>query len=336
MIKLILITIGLLVVNGIYMTLAIAKTELNEDSEDKKYLASIITNYLMILLLFALTAIYFEKLLFSFLDSSILSVILTAFLIGIIVLIFSVIPYLSISKNKPEKVLKHLKIFDQFAYYLFGPFCLLYLKIRKIFFKKAKEVMTEDEFLTYIDLAEEQLGINKNESQLIKNVLEFDETKVLDIYTPRTEIVAVNNEATIEEVKAVFKQSGFSRIPIYIESLDNIIGTINFKEFTNKEITNKKELQKIIVKPIEVTEYMNLNDLLSLLKKNQQHLAIVKDEFGGTLGIVTLEDILEELVGDIYDEHDKMSVNILKKSDKIYHVLGQTYLCELEDIFDIS
>jgi len=336
MLGLIIVSILLIVLNGIYISLILARLELSRNSSDERFIKSNVANILMALTLIIVTTIFTEAVFFSFLDERFLSVLLTVVSIALLSLLISVLPFINLSKNKPDKALQIFKIFDMLAYFIFYPFTLIYVRLRLVTFKKVNKTMTNDDVLTFIEKAEELKGINENESLLIKNVLRFDETQVLDIFTPRTDVIAVDMDDTINEIKETFKSSGYSRLPVYVDSIDNIVGTINLKEFVNKNITNKKELKKIITEPIEVTEYMSLNNLLSLLKMHKQHLAIVKDEFGGTLGIVSLEDIIEELVGDIYDEHDKLLVNILKKSEKVYHILGQTYIYELEDVFDVS
>ena len=331
-----LILISLLILMTIYHSLLISKYNLLDEQDSEKHLFSLITNILALITLYSVFGYYSYLFLFSFINKVGLTLLITIIINALAIVLLTVLPLLTVNDRFSEGVIRVLKPFDLLSKIIFYIFAEIYLTLRKVTFKPIKEVMTEDEFLDIIDLAEEQLGINENESKLIKNVLDFDQMKVLDILTPRTEIIACEKKQTVEEVKNIFKTSGYSRLPIYEDSLDNIIGTINFKDLYNSEASTRKELRKVLVKPLEVTEYMNLNDLLTLLKANKQHLAIVKDEFGGTVGIVSLEDLLEELVGDIYDEHDKEIKQFEKINNHKYEVKGSTYLDDLEDIFDFE
>lgn len=331
-----LIIISLLLLMTIYHSLLISKYNLIDEQDSEKHLFSLITNILALITLYSVFGYYSYLFLFSFINKVGLTLLITVIINALAIVLLTVLPLLTVNDRFSEGVIRVLKPFDLLSKIIFYIFAEIYLTLRKVTFKPIKEVMTEDEFLDIIDLAEEQLGINENESKLIKNVLDFDQMKVLDILTPRTEIIACEKKQTVEEVKNIFKTSGYSRLPIYEDSLDNIIGTINFKDLYNSEASTRKELRKVLVKPLEVTEYMNLNDLLTLLKANKQHLAIVKDEFGGTVGIVSLEDLLEELVGDIYDEHDKEIKQFEKINNHKYEVKGSTYLDDLEGIFDFE
>lgn len=251
-------------------------------------------------------------------------------LIGLI----GILPILSFSESRAEKITSFMKPFILIISFILTPLTFVYVMLKKLFYKPSNVKMTEDEFLDIIDKAELEDGINESEKDLIKSVLDFDNMKVLDIYTPRTDIVAIEDDMTKNEITKVFKTSGLSRLPIYTKSIDNIIGTINHKDFYNEVLLGKLELATIIQRPVEVPEYMAAKNLLSLLKTNKSHIAIVKDEYGGTLGIVTMEDILEELVGDIFDEHDKVSVNIRKLNDHKYIVSGSAYIDELNEYID--
>ena len=161
-------------------------------------------------------------------------------------------------------------------------------------------------------------GIDENEGDLIRNAIEFTDLEVSDIVTPRVDVVAVNKDMSREEVAAVFKNSGFSRLPVYEGTIDNIVGVLLNKDFfnTNGDI-------KSIVKPILYIPFSTkISALLALLQKSKTHIAVVTDEFGGTAGIVTLEDILEELVGEIWDEHDDVIEEVVPLEDGSYLVNG--------------
>ena len=211
--------------------------------------------------------------------------------------------------------------------FLFG----LWKKLLSLIFKSSEdEGITEEELLSIVDEATEDGGIDEEESNLIHSALEFTEQEVIDILTPRVNVTAVPNTATKEEVAKVFAETAFSRLPVYNESIDNIVGIIYQKDFHNmdKEI---KEIKEIIRPTLYVHKTKKINQLLKELQQKKMHFAVVLDEFGGTTGIVTLEDILEELVGEIWDEHDEVSPEIEIKSDDEIVALGTA---NIEKVFD--
>lgn len=252
----------------------------------------------------------------------------------IVVLIFGEISPKSIAKESPEKfamfsapILNILvKVLTPFNF-LFG----LWKKLLSLIFKSSEdEGITEEELLSIVDEATEDGGIDEEESNLIHSALEFTEQEVIDILTPRVNVTAVPNTATKEEVAKVFAETAFSRLPVYNESIDNIVGIIYQKDFHNmdKEI---KEIKEIIRPTLYVHKTKKINQLLKELQQKKMHFAVVLDEFGGTTGIVTLEDILEELVGEIWDEHDEVSPEIEIKSDDEIVALGTA---NIEKVFD--
>lgn len=308
--------------------------EVAENSFSKKdYVLS--SNSFLLIILIGLFNIILFNLLDIYLDD-VWAYLITIFGGNALIGILGILPILNLADKYPEKVAKVLKYLIYFFTYLLLPLSSLYIIIRRLVFKPVKVKMTEDEFLDIIDKAELEDGINENEKDLIKSVLDFDDLKVLDIYTPRIDIIAIEESMSNDEIVDIFKKSGLSRLPVYEKSIDNIIGTINHKDFYNDVLLGKKNIGTIIQKPVEVPEYMAAKNLLTLLKSNQSHIAIVKDEFGGTLGIVTMEDVLEELVGDIFDEHDKLTNNIRKLNDHKFLVLGSTYLDELEEALNLD
>lgn len=337
LIVLMLIVIALLLL--IALSFLEAKLRGLKNLEHNEELSSLIDDYYSIravnlaaLIVVGLFFLEFNRLFRIHLSlSNTLSILITSICGSLIIIIFGLIPVVRFSENRYEAILNKTSKFIKLIKYLFIPFTALYTVVVDKIYKPKKKTMTEDELLVMVDRAEQEFGINENESKLIKSVLDFDELKVLDIYTPRVDLVAVSFNNTKEEITEIFKTSGFSRIPVYEDSIDNIIGIINHKDFYNKVLLENYGLKVIINKPLEVTEYMDLNNLLTLLKKNQEHLAVVKDEYGGTLGVVTMEDILEELVGDIWDEHDHVVEPIQMIEDDKYLVHGSTYLTDLVD-----
>ena len=201
---------------------------------------------------------------------------------------------------------------------------------------KDEDQDAEEELLNLVQEAEEEGELNEEESTLIRNAISFNDLVVSDILTPRVDIVAISTEETEEEIIEKFFESGFSRFPVFDGTIDSIVGIINEKDFNNYVIHKKNTIQSII-KPIQfVPHSMKLFKLLKLLQKNKSHMAVVTDDYGGTMGIVTLEDILEELVGEIWDEHDKVTSEFEEISENECKVAGGLNLDKLFDYFDME
>ncbi len=188
------------------------------------------------------------------------------------------------------------------------------------------ERITEEELLTIVQEAQSVGGIKEQEGDLIRSVFEFDDLEAGDILTPRVDVVAVSDEATTEEILEVFRRSGYSRLPVYRGSVDEIVGIINHKDFHNEVVQSGKPIPSITQPAAFVPASTKLDTLLVQLQQNKSHIAVVVDEFGGTVGIVTMEDILEELVGEIWDEHDRVVDDIRKTGENEYRVMASTSL----------
>ena len=253
----------------------------------------------------------------------------------VLVLIFGEITPKSIAKKIPERwALAVTPTLTLFVWVLY-PFSIIFGYWQKLMghiFKFEKESsITEEELLTYVSEVQQEGGINENEGELIRSVIDFDDLKVEEILTPRVQVIAISETDDLKKITHAFKHTGYSRLPVFDTSIDHIIGIINHKDFYNLVLLEKQPLNTIIKPPVFVTEYMKVSHLLALLKENKAHMAIVKDEFGGTLGIVTMEDILEEIVGDIWDEHDEIIEQISRIDDLTFRVKGNA---DLEDIFE--
>ena len=247
------------------------------------------------------------------------SAIVSTVAMTVAVLIFGEITPKFIAKTYPEKLAMAYYPLIKFFYYIFFPLNLLFggwkWLLSKVFRFKDAEVVTEDEIMTIVEEAEEDGTLKTEETRLIRSVIEFDDLEVGDILVPRVNIVAVDISSTMEEIRKVFDNEGYSRIPVYKESVDTIIGTIHQKDFYCAYLKGKKGIDGIMQNAFYTTEHIKISDLLRQLQKKKVHIAVVLDEYGGTLGLVTLEDILEELVGEIYDEHDE-EVNYFKQLDE--------------------
>ena len=207
--------------------------------------------------------------------------------------------------------------------------------LKKVFGRKQEPEFSEDELLTIVEEAEAGGAIGEEQSELIANAIEFNDTEAIDILTPRVDIVAIERGTPVAEIKNVFRESGLSRLPVYEDDLDNIIGVINQKDLYNNNVKSIKETESIIKPVAYVSENLKASVLLKKMQAKRTHIAIVVDEYGGTTGLVTLEDIIEEIVGDIYDEHDAVQLRDVRPSGKdAYLVAGGANLEDFFDMFD--
>ena len=204
--------------------------------------------------------------------------------------------------------------------------------ISKAFRPKKEPGLSGDELMTLVDEAENEGGIDKHEGQLIRAAIEFNDVDAEDILTPRVDLVAVDKKKSMDEIAALFLDNGFSRFPVYENTIDNIIGVIHEKDFFAALHRGATSIDGIISEVAYITENTKISILLQQLQKTKSHLAVVVDEFGGTVGIVTMEDIFEELVGDIWDEHDEVIEQIQKTGEHTYRIKCSA---DLEDIFDL-
>ena len=192
---------------------------------------------------------------------------------------------------------------------------------------------TEEELITIVEEAENEGGIDAHESELIKSAIEFTDVDVDEILTPRVEVQAVELGASDEEISELFQESGYSRLPVYQETVDNIVGILHEKDFYANR--GKVPVRELMSTPTYVMQNTKVSDLLKLLQKTKSHMAVVVDEYDGVQGIVTMEDILEELVGEIWDEHDEVVEEYRALPDGGYLVDGGANLDDMLELFDI-
>ena len=192
---------------------------------------------------------------------------------------------------------------------------------------------TEEELITIVEEAENEGGIDAHESELIKSAIEFTDVDVEEILTPRVEVQAVELGASDDEISELFQESGYSRLPVYQETVDNIVGILHEKDFYANR--GKVPVRELMSNPTYVMQNTKVSDLLKLLQKTKSHMAVVVDEYDGVQGIVTMEDILEELVGEIWDEHDEVVEEYRALPDGGYLVDGGANLDDMLELFDI-
>ena len=260
--------------------------------------------------------------------------------VTVAVLIFGEITPKSVAKQIPEKFAMTVEPVVRVLMILFTPISFLFSLwtklVSKITVAGEDNSITDDELITIVKEAENEGGLDKNESELIQNAIVFDDRQAEDILTPRVDIVAVSFDADRKDISEAFSESGYSRIPVYEGSLDNIIGIIHQRDFYEQVIEKKKNVKSILKKPVFVAPTMKISNLLRELQKAQTHIAVVVDEYGGTAGLVTMEDILEELVGEIWDEHDEIVEDIVEKKENEFVVQGNLLLEEFFERFDIE
>lgn len=210
-------------------------------------------------------------------------------------------------------------------------------KLLKLLIKGNEDrTITEEELLTIVEEAHDEGGLDEQESSLIRNSIEFMDQEAQDILTPRVKLVGVEPTDPAEEIMKIFAETGYSRLPVYEEDLDHIVGILHQKDFYNKVLAGKQPMSTVIRPALFVTPTIKIGDLLKELQKQKLHIAVVLDEYGGTTGIVTMEDILEELVGEIWDEHDEVIQEIRKISDQEYIVKGSANMDKLREELSIK
>lgn len=312
-------------------TLALA-----ENNYDKLITTILIGNNIVNLTASTLATLFFARLIS---DANTSAIVSTA-AITLAVLIFGEITPKFIAKVYPEKLAMSFYPVIKFFYYIFYLICVVFSGwkwlLSKIFRFKDEDVVTEDEIMTMVEEAEEDGTLKTEETKLIRSVIEFDDLEVGDILVPRVNMVAVEVTDSMDEIKKVFSREGYSRLPVYKNSIDTIIGTIHEKDFFNAYLGGKKGIDGIMQNAFYTTEHVKISALLRQLQKSKTHIAVVLDEYGGTLGMVTLEDILEELVGEIWDEHDEVINHFKKVDDNVYLVDGNASLSDAFEYFDLE
>ncbi|MCI9146261.1 MAG: HlyC/CorC family transporter [Eubacterium sp.] len=272
-------------------------------------------------------------------DNSDLGATVSTVVMTIVVLIFGEVTPKTYAKEKADKVVVAFTPIIKAFIIIFSPLNVFFKAWKKLMNKVFKtggvETITEEELKTYVDEAHTGGEIDENESELIRSSIEFDDIDVSDILVPRVDVEAVDKYAPLTEIEAVFNRTNFSRLPVYIDDIDSIVGVIHHRDFEAARKRNLKSLRTILKPVPAVSPDTKISKLLRILQKNKTHLAVVIDEFGGTEGIVTLEDILEELVGEIWDEHDEIQNDIEKLSDNEYLVQGSMSVDDFFEYFGV-
>ena len=293
-----------------------------EDRYDKLLSTILIGNNIANIGMTAIATVMFVALLGGSLGPTASTVVMT-----VAVLMFGEISPKNIAKEHPEGFALFAAPIMRGLMWLFTPLNVLFSLwkklLGKLFGTQENGSYTEDELITIVEEAQIGGSIGKEQQELITNAIEFDDLEAIDVITPRVDIVAVELGTSVEEIGRTFKESGLSRLPVYEDDLDNIIGIINQKDFHNYVVGENRELEQYIKPVAYVAESIKAAVLLKKMQTKKTHIAIIVDEYGGTTGLVTMEDIIEELVGKIYDEHDAIEMReVTRLYDGSYSVAG--------------
>lgn len=258
----------------------------------------------------------------------------------VVILIFGEVSPKSLAKERSESFAMFSTPIMRLLMVLFSPLAWLFSQLKRLlsraFRAQDDEGITEEELVTMVDQAESEGGLDRHESELIRSAIEFGDMEVQEILTPRVDIAAVEDTDSMEEVARVFAESGYSRLPVYHEDIDDIVGVIHEKDFHAARYHGQSDLSAITAPILYTTGNTKISDLLRILQKKKAHMVVVVDEYGGTEGLCTLEDIVEELVGEIWDEHDEVIEEFKKQPDGSYLISCNAALTDLYDLFALK
>ena len=306
------------------------------DNYDSLISAILIGNNIVNILASAMATLLFAKLIVN----QDLAATVSTGVLTVVLLIFGEISPKTIAKYNPESFVLFSAPIINFVRVILFPFIIIFngwqKLLAKLFKKNEDQGMTEEELISIIEEAEEEGDIDKEESDLIKSAIEFGDLEVGDIFTPRIDITSLPVGADKETVAKTFSESGYSRLPVYDGDIDNVVGILYYKDFYTVAYKTNVALEEIIKPVIYVAKTQPVNELMKELQEKQLHMAVVTDEFGSTAGIVTLEDILEEIVGEIWDEHDEIIEEIKEVGENEYVVSGKANTEKLFDELDID
>ncbi len=301
------------------------------DDYDKLISGILVGNNFVNILATTIATILFTKM---FLENgaTISTVVMT-----IAVLIFGEITPKTIAKNDADDFALNFYPLLKFTLIILTPFTFifgLWQGLVNILFKSNDiKGLSGEELITMIEEVEKEGNIEKEESELIQSAIEFSDVDIADIYTPRVDVVSIDVEDDYDEIADTLRKNPYSRIPVYRRNIDNVVGFIHYRDFF--ELDKSKSIETILQSPVYLPLTTRISDALKEMQKNKVHLAVVVDEFGGTAGIITLEDIIEELVGEIWDEHDEVYEQVYLLNDFSYKIDGTVNIDEVFEIFDM-
>lgn len=257
----------------------------------------------------------------------------------VIILVFGEVTPKSLAKERAEEFAMLVQPLLRLLVTILTPLNFLFAQWKKLMSKafrpRENDGITEEELVGMVDQAETEGGLDEHESDLIRSAIEFNDREVSDLLTPRVDLSAAGEDSTMEALASLFAETGYSRIPIYHETIDNIVGFIHEKDFHAARYRGETGISNLISPVFYTTGNTKAFELLRILQRSKVHMAVVVDEYGGTEGIVTLEDILEELVGEIWDEHDEVIETFQKQPDGSYLIACSADLDDMYDLFQV-
>lgn len=267
---------------------------------------------------------------------------LSTAVLTVIVLIFGEITPKSLAKEMPERFAAFACPVLQLLLVVFGPLNWFFGQwkgfLSRTFHTEENDAITEGELITMVSEAENDGELTNRESELIRSAIEFDDVEVGEVLTPRVDVSAVRDDISMDELSDAFVRTNYSRLPVYHETIDNIIGVVHEKDYyiaRRKGSDGSAGIEPLIAPTLYTTESTQISSLLRTLREQHHHMAVVVDEYGGTQGIITLEDILEELVGEIWDEHDEVEEDFRLQTDGTWLVSGSAGVDDLFEKLDL-
>lgn len=269
---------------------------------------------------------------------------LSTVVMTLVVLVFGEISPKTLAKQSPERialgVAGPLSVVMTILRPLDAVFSLLRMALAAMFKPAELESNIEEDLMTMVDEAESEGDMDAHEGELIRSAIEFNDQDAVSILTPRVDMTAIEDTATIEEAESLFLESGYSRLPVIHEDMDHVVGILHEKDFYMQKHAGITDIRHMMQPAVWAPSTLKISKLLKMFQSSQTHMVILLDEFGGTEGLVTMEDVLEELVGEIYDEHDDVNEDIVEQKDGSMLVDGSMQLSDLmeelgkKDVFE--
>ena len=301
---------------------------------DKLLSTILIGNNIVNIAAASIGTIIFTKMLGAERGATVSTMVLT-----IVVLIFGEVTPKSLAKEMPETIATAVAPVLSLLMLVLTPLTWLFSQWKRLLnhfvHSNESDTITEGELMTMVSEAENDGELTDRESELIRSAIEFDDVEVEEILTPRVDVVAVADDISLEELAQTFAESGYSRLPVYHGTIDNIIGVVHEKDFYIARLKKATKIDDLVAPTLYTTGSTQISQLLRTLREQHHHMAVVVDEYGGTEGIITLEDILEELVGEIWDEHDEVTEDFRKQSDGSWLVSGSASVDDLFETLDL-
>ena len=276
-------------------------------------------------------------------DASGIGATISTFVMTVIILIFGEIIPKILAKQNADVLVYYIAYPIKVLSVILAPINFVVLLIVKLFsflWKSKKEeepTVTEEELSTIIETAEQESVIDEEQSELLQSAIEFPKINVGEIITHRTDMLAIDIDDDMDSIIDIATNSNFSRIPVYEDSIDNIIGILYLKHFFKELIETKDvDIRSLLIEPYFVNKTMKISNALSEMQERQHHIAIVVDEYGGTHGMVTMEDILEQLVGDIWDESDEIVEDYVSTGENTYDINGEMNVYDMFELLEVS